>query len=279
MIKGWCKRNYHADGKRKFGNLIDGLCIECQPKKRETKVILSQPTKPEIPLKVNQVNEIIKAINESPDVSTTRVLMRKGFNEIDELGIGWQILGYTNDDEYLASKFQCQTSHLRQQRTCGRLEKIMGIEIGTYSFNDLYPLFQFRIVMQGRIGKGEQKPKFSSQAIELVKETWEIAKKLAKDKLPRGEDIILAVKQMAKAGKAKSPRIRRKPKWENRYKALLKKYSQLEKENQYLRKELSRFSQETNRKPAQTVEEYQSMMNQLYQEQTRQQYQQSNHEY
>ncbi|NJR21479.1 MAG: 3'-5' exonuclease [Richelia sp. CSU_2_1] len=28
-FEGWCKTNYHADGKRRFGMLIDGLCGEC----------------------------------------------------------------------------------------------------------------------------------------------------------------------------------------------------------------------------------------------------------
>ncbi len=26
---GWCRNNYHADGKRRYGNLTNGLCIEC----------------------------------------------------------------------------------------------------------------------------------------------------------------------------------------------------------------------------------------------------------
>lgn len=26
---GWCRSNYHSDGKRRYGNLTSGLCIEC----------------------------------------------------------------------------------------------------------------------------------------------------------------------------------------------------------------------------------------------------------
>jgi predicted nuclease with TOPRIM domain len=26
---GWCRTNYHADGKRRWGNLTNGLCNEC----------------------------------------------------------------------------------------------------------------------------------------------------------------------------------------------------------------------------------------------------------
>ncbi|MEG3981826.1 hypothetical protein QUA08_13730 [Microcoleus sp. T3B2] len=26
---GWCRTNYHSDGKRRYGNLTNGLCCEC----------------------------------------------------------------------------------------------------------------------------------------------------------------------------------------------------------------------------------------------------------
>ncbi|MEG3843852.1 hypothetical protein [Microcoleus sp. herbarium14] len=29
MTKGWCRTNYHRDGKRRYGSLTDGLCTEC----------------------------------------------------------------------------------------------------------------------------------------------------------------------------------------------------------------------------------------------------------
>lgn len=29
---GWCRTNYHLDGKRRFGNLTNGLCVECELK-------------------------------------------------------------------------------------------------------------------------------------------------------------------------------------------------------------------------------------------------------
>ncbi|MEG4350244.1 hypothetical protein QUA74_10930 [Microcoleus sp. LAD1_D3] len=28
-INGWCRTNYHKDGKRRFAKLTDGLCCEC----------------------------------------------------------------------------------------------------------------------------------------------------------------------------------------------------------------------------------------------------------
>lgn len=31
-INGWCKTNYHKDGKRRYGELVSGLCLECQKK-------------------------------------------------------------------------------------------------------------------------------------------------------------------------------------------------------------------------------------------------------
>ena len=27
---GWCRNNYHKDGKRRYGELVKGLCDECQ---------------------------------------------------------------------------------------------------------------------------------------------------------------------------------------------------------------------------------------------------------
>jgi hypothetical protein len=268
MIKGWCKRNYHTDGKRRFGNLINGLCIECcsSTERQKAEIKLIKSTTPRISLKADQVNQIIKSINEVPGVAS----MRQGFNKIDELGIGWWILGYDNDEKYLVSEFKRQISHLRQQRTCGRLEKIIGVEIGSYSFSDLYPLFQFRVVMQGKIGhkSKDYKPKFNSQAISLIKETWAVAQRIA-DGLPDRPHIILAVEEMAREGKARFPKIRQKTKWEEEYISLLKTVQRLNKENQQLRKQLN--CQEP-RRVSQTVEEYREKMIQLYKEQARQQY-------
>jgi septal ring factor EnvC (AmiA/AmiB activator) len=30
---GWCRTNYHTDGKRRFGLLTHGLCCECEAEK------------------------------------------------------------------------------------------------------------------------------------------------------------------------------------------------------------------------------------------------------
>ncbi|MGB8688927.1 MAG: hypothetical protein WCD53_16535 [Microcoleus sp.] len=29
---GWCRTNYHSDGKRRFAILTNGLCVECELK-------------------------------------------------------------------------------------------------------------------------------------------------------------------------------------------------------------------------------------------------------
>ena len=29
LKNGWCRTNYHSDGKRRFGYLTNGLCSEC----------------------------------------------------------------------------------------------------------------------------------------------------------------------------------------------------------------------------------------------------------
>ncbi|MEG4500658.1 hypothetical protein QUB05_26420 [Microcoleus sp. F10-C6] len=30
MTNGWCRSNYHKDGKRRWGSLTNGLCCECE---------------------------------------------------------------------------------------------------------------------------------------------------------------------------------------------------------------------------------------------------------
>jgi len=38
-INGWCRNNYHKDGKRRFGRLTNGFCCECL-----TNHIIDRPT-------------------------------------------------------------------------------------------------------------------------------------------------------------------------------------------------------------------------------------------
>ena len=34
-INGWCRSNYHKDGKRRFGSLTNGLCCECEAEQQQ----------------------------------------------------------------------------------------------------------------------------------------------------------------------------------------------------------------------------------------------------
>lgn len=36
MRSGWCNTVFHWDGKRRFGQLINGLCLECRTRKKQT---------------------------------------------------------------------------------------------------------------------------------------------------------------------------------------------------------------------------------------------------
>jgi len=41
-INGWCRNNYHKDGKRRFAKLTDGFCCECQADQQKTQSV-SEP--------------------------------------------------------------------------------------------------------------------------------------------------------------------------------------------------------------------------------------------
>jgi hypothetical protein len=32
---GWCRANYHKDGKRRWGSLTNGLCCECEAEQQQ----------------------------------------------------------------------------------------------------------------------------------------------------------------------------------------------------------------------------------------------------
>ena len=44
-INGWCRTNYHKDGKRRFAKLTDGLCCECLADRLD-KAITESATEP-----------------------------------------------------------------------------------------------------------------------------------------------------------------------------------------------------------------------------------------
>lgn len=36
MRSGWCNTRFHSDGKRRYAQLVRGLCLECRTKKKQT---------------------------------------------------------------------------------------------------------------------------------------------------------------------------------------------------------------------------------------------------
>ncbi|MDQ2096802.1 MAG: hypothetical protein QQW96_04045 [Tychonema bourrellyi B0820] len=59
----WCKTNYHSDGKRRFGKLINGLCSECHERALEKSASLREQTKKEIEALIKQRASINTRIN------------------------------------------------------------------------------------------------------------------------------------------------------------------------------------------------------------------------
>lgn len=219
-MQGWCKTNYHADGKRRYGLLTNGLCNDCWNKK-----LLPTTPKKSISLEnsnlehtsMEKIQQIIQQINQTNQSAS--MIARKGLCEIDELG-GYRILGYDTDKEYLKAEFpQLDISQLSRQRSCGRIEKILGLPIGTYSYNKLLPLLQFRILVPcGRTGKNKgifpksetinQPFKENPEGIAKVKQAYQIAQKLAEKSgqfsgIPEGKYIEESVNIMAEKGLAK----------------------------------------------------------------------------
>jgi hypothetical protein len=262
--KGWCSRNYfHSDGKRRFGITINGLCNECRKKE-------SQANNPLVnPQYYQQIKDIIDDCNKDPGYRGVNI--RNAFNKIDEIG-GCEVLGLMDRD--LKRLFQYSPTYLGHHKTCGRIEKIIGVPIGTYSVDDLYALFQFRLIISNGIGNTTNT---NPEGVKSLQEFWKLAKTLAGSELPNRAHIQLAIEIMVKQGKAKKLKKRREARWEQKYKALSDLYSQLLSEHEKLKDEINRIqegnyaNQISKKKPfAPTVGEFHQKMSELYQEQTQQ---------
>lgn len=60
---GWCSRNYHSNGKRKYGFLIGGLCLECIEPENEwqaNQVAKSQEIEKELSRGKEERSELLK---------------------------------------------------------------------------------------------------------------------------------------------------------------------------------------------------------------------------
>jgi septal ring factor EnvC (AmiA/AmiB activator) len=47
-INGWCRSNYHRDGKRRWGSLTNGFCCECEAEKQQQEPGLHRDEKSKI---------------------------------------------------------------------------------------------------------------------------------------------------------------------------------------------------------------------------------------
>lgn len=214
-MQGWCRNNYHKDGKRRYGFLQDGLCKECIKLCPESERGGRKESEEIEENNIGKIQEIIKIIN--TEQQSASMIARKGLCEIDDLG-GYYILGYDTDREYLKNEFpQLYTGQLSRQRSCGRIEKILGVPIGTYSYNKLIPLMQFRIMVPcGRKSKRNLKGQFEKlettttqsfkenpEGIAKVKQAYQIAQQLANNSIPSGQFLEKAIEIMAEQGLAK----------------------------------------------------------------------------
>lgn len=63
MRSGWCKTRFHSDGKRRFGQLVRGLCPECRTNIKQTpecqaierQITILQTRKEDIEIKISSL--------------------------------------------------------------------------------------------------------------------------------------------------------------------------------------------------------------------------------
>jgi hypothetical protein len=215
----------------------------CQPGKPYPGIASDPEPKKEAPLDPeSEIISLISEINQAGDRAIRTI--RRGLIRIESLG-GYRSLGYATDKEFLLKEFpQFNHHYLRHNRTAGRLEKIISAPIGAYTIPEMYPLFQFRILVpQGgttnREGRTNLKP--NQKGIASVKEAWGIACQLSGGDRPQRTHIEQAVIQMAEAGRAKPLKVRRD---KNSPSKLKERIAELETENQGLREECDRLSKQ-----------------------------------
>lgn len=252
-VKGWCKGCFARSGHRHFKVLVDKkYCQECfslfsySPKLQTQSKLeaLSSPlgnSEPQ-PEKAAKIRQIIELINRTEESNSQTI--RQGLIDIDELG-GFSILGYESDGDFLKSEFPgLSRGYLAKVRTVGRIEKLVEVPLGTYTIDDLHPLFQFRIVVS--VGQQERKgskfvktqratgSKANKKGIALLKQTWAIAQAIG-GQIPNRSQIREAVERMVDLGLAKSRKPRRsRESWKT-------KCIQLQQEIEVLRAECDRL--------------------------------------
>jgi len=196
-----------------------------------------------------QIRELITEINNSGNKFVASVnelntnlwqYNRTRFLQIDDLG-GHSVLGYKHDKDFLATEIpQFHAQWIMIQRTTGRIERVLGLPVGTVSSDYFQPFRQFRV----RKNKGQSNTGSGTTANpegeNKIKEAWAIACELAAPDFPSKTHIEQAVAQMAEEGKAKAIvnrcSLARKSRYfsKQQFEELQARCKELEEENQEL---------------------------------------------
>lgn len=153
----------------------------------------------------SRIRELISEINDNCDRVQSEFwrFNRIRFLEIDDLG-GHSTLGYRYDKDFLAAELpKFHPQWIMQQRTAGRIERVIGLPIGTVSADYIEPLRQFYVRTpkgQSNSGSGTNP---NPEGERKIKQAWAIACELAAPNPPSKCHVEKAVAVMAERGEAK----------------------------------------------------------------------------
>ncbi|HEY9824877.1 MAG TPA: hypothetical protein V6D19_05475 [Stenomitos sp.] len=126
------------------------------------------------------------------------------FLEIDDRG-GHSVLGYKYDKDFLAAEFsRFHKQWVMAQRTAGRIERAIGLPVGTVSSDYVEPLRQFYVRTpkgQSNSGSGTNS---NPEGEKKIRQAYAEACKLSAPNPPSKIHIEKAVAAMAERGEAKA---------------------------------------------------------------------------
>lgn len=275
----FCKNGIsHKNGKRRFGRFPEGLCPEClskreEPNRIEPREVPFNPAKADFELS-DRVRAIAAKINAdfANAIDSCWKRNRQYLLLIDDLG-GFQVVLdkdgnqlYRNEKEFIESEFANHSyDNVRKQRSVGRIEKIVGVPIGTYNFTEIEPLKQFQI----RISNGKAAgSKVNEKAVEQLKECWDLACAMSLDALPGKREIAKAAENLETTNKKRVLNDDRKAvKTRKRKERKKQSLKNLQQENEQLRHELE-VAHETNQYLQERLEQKEREIQELKRHQT-----------
>lgn len=247
----FCKNGLnHKDGKRRFGKFPESLCPECLAKREEPNRVSPRevpfsPTKADFELS-DRIQSLAAKINADFDSTIDNCWKRNRqyLLLIDDLG-GFRVVLdkdgnqlHRNEREFIEAEFPSHSyDNVRKQRCVGRIEKTVGVPIGTYNFTEIEQLRQFEIRTPNGKSAGS---KVNEKAVDQLKACWELACNISLSDRPDKKAIAKAVEKLGhekrilrddqKAIKAQKQRERLEAKKET--------LEKLQQENEQLRHEL-----------------------------------------